>query len=159
MIDSWAIQSALTKGKALSKGQCSRKSLQPHFSSMQMEWNFNQETAYYVGIGAVFSTSCTACPGPLMAWIKWSLEAMQDGLHPVVGPFNNPLPKGSVWDKLQGQPLTPGQQRAMVWTLQGDHEMFSNILKLPHWRSCWSCDAQQPKTKKKACPPAKATRF
>ncbi len=27
MIGSWAIQSALTKGKALSKGQCSRKSL------------------------------------------------------------------------------------------------------------------------------------
>ena len=37
MIGSWAIQSALTKGKALSKGQCSRKSLQSHFSSMQME--------------------------------------------------------------------------------------------------------------------------
>lgn len=37
--------------------------------------------------------------------------------------------------------------------------MFSNILKLPHWRSqfcCWSCDAQQPKTKKKACPPGKS---
>ena len=97
--------------------------------------------------------------GPLMAWIKWSLEAMQDGLHPVVDPFNNPLPKGSVWDKLQGQALTPGQQRAVVWTLQGDHEMFANILKLPHWRSqfcCWSCDAQQPKTKKKACPAGKS---
>ena len=37
MAGSWAIQSALTKGKALSKGQCSRKSLQSHFSSMQME--------------------------------------------------------------------------------------------------------------------------
>ena len=97
--------------------------------------------------------------GPLMAWIKWSLEAMQDGLHPVVDPFNNPLPKGSVWDKLQGQALTPGQQRAVVWTLQGDHDMFANILKLPHWRSqfcCWSCDAQQPKTKKKACPAGKS---
>ena len=97
--------------------------------------------------------------GPLMAWIKWSLEAMQEGMHPVVDPFNNPLPKGSVWDRLQGQPLTPGQQRAVVWTLQGDHEMFSNILKLPHWRSqfcCWSCDAQQPQTKKKACPPGKS---
>ena len=55
MIGSWAIQSALTKGKALSKGQCSRKALQSHFSSMQMD--FKQGTAYYAGIG--FSTSCT----------------------------------------------------------------------------------------------------
>ena len=61
-----------------------------------------------------------------------------------------------------------GRNASYGWPLQqplakrvsvGEAEMFSNILKLPHWRSqfcCWSCDAQQPKTKKKARPPGKS---
>ena len=52
----------LDKRQGLVKRQCSRKSLQSHFSSMQMGSNFKQGTAYCAGIGAVFSTSCTACP-------------------------------------------------------------------------------------------------
>ena len=33
----------------------------------------------------------------------------------------------------------------MVWSIQGDHEFFSNVLGLPHWSShypCWECDAE-----------------
>lgn len=68
---------------------------------------------------------------PLMKYIKWSLESLQDGTHPSVGPDNEPLPKGSWLEKMAGQPLTPQNFRAVIWSIQGDREMFSNIIKLP----------------------------
>ena len=96
---------------------------------------------------------------PLMRWLKWSLEALQDGLHPCVGPDDEPLPKRFFFERLAGQPLTAAGHRAVVWSLQGDHEMFSNVLHLPHWNNefpCWECDCQRPLTKGAPCPDGKS---
>lgn len=96
---------------------------------------------------------------PLMKYIKWSLESLQDGFHPAVGPDQEPLPKGSLFEKLAGQPLTSDNYRAVVWSIQGDHEAYSNIWGLGHWASkfpCWECDCQQPLTKGEPCPPGKS---
>jgi len=57
-----------------------------------------------------------------------------DGL--VLGPT-------TLMGKLAGKPLSPGGFRVAVWCLEGDHEYFSNVLRLPHWASptmCWECD-------------------
>ena len=40
--------------------------------------------------------------------------------------------------------MSPGNHRGIIWSLQGDHEFFSNVVGLPHWQSnypCWECDA------------------
>ena len=45
---------------------------------------------------------------------------------------------------LAGQKIHPAGYRAYIWTIEGDHEFFSNNLKLPHWRChkmCWDCNA------------------
>ena len=91
---------------------------------------------------------------PIMQWVRWSLEALQEGLHPCFGPDNEPLPKGSIFEQLAGQPLTGRGYRAVLWSIQGDQEMYSNVLHLPHWNShncCHACDAQQPFIKGKPC--------
>ena len=96
---------------------------------------------------------------PIMSYIKWSFECLHEGDHPCFGPEGEPLPKGSVFEKLAGQPLTCQGHRAVIWSIQGDHEMYSNHLGLNHWNSqfcCWECDAQQPLTKGKPCPKGKA---
>jgi hypothetical protein len=39
-----------------------------------------------------------------------------------------------------------GGIKAVIWQLEGDHEYFSNVLKLPHWNRehfCWECLADQ----------------
>ena len=108
-----------------------------------------------------FPKSCTmeSTWTPIMKYIKWSLESLQDGFHPCVGPDNEPLPKGSMFDKLAGTPLTPQGFKGVVWSIQGDHEMYSLVLGLPHWNSkfpCWECDCQQPLTKGEPCPEGKS---
>lgn len=94
-----------------------------------------------------------------MKWLKWSLEALQDGIHPCVGPDGEPLPKGSVFERLAGESLTAAGHRAVVWSVQGDHEMYSNVLQLPHWNNqapCWECDCMRPLTKGEPCPAGKS---
>ena len=42
--------------------------------------------------------------------------------------------------------LIMGGWRAVIWQLEGDHDYFSNVLKLPHWRTehfCWDCKCNQ----------------
>ena len=82
---------------------------------------------------------------PIWKWLKWSFTALGKGLHPTVDPDGKPLEKGSIFYKLQGTSLHPQGYRACLWAVLGDHEFFSNVLKLPHWSShypCWECDAQ-----------------
>lgn len=58
-------------------------------------------------------------------------------------PDNHPL-KGGL-EKLKGQPLPPSGFQAVLRAVIGDHEYFSNVLKLPHWAShfpCRECGAQ-----------------
>ena len=35
--------------------------------------------------------------------------------------------------------------KGCIFSIQGDHEFYSNVLKLPHWAShypCWECDCE-----------------
>jgi hypothetical protein len=95
-----------------------------------------------------FPKSCTATDtwAPMMKWLVWSFKALLSGLHPDCDPDNRPLKKESVFYKYKGQQLAPGGYHGVLWSIQGDHEMFSNVLKLPHWRNfnpCWECDCTQ----------------
>ena len=121
---------------------------------------YSSLTSHFLIAG--FPKSCTIHDKtwkPLMDWILWSFEALQDGVHPSYGPDNGPLPKGSVFEKLAGQPLTQRGFRCCIWSVQGDQEMFSNILSLPHWNNyspCHECDCMQPMIKKEPCPAGKS---
>ena len=96
----------------------------------------------------LFPKSCTnqnTWP-PMMKYLVWSLKAMLDGKHPSLDPDGKPLQKGSIFYKMQGLDLVPGGYRGILWSIQGDNEMFANVLKLPHWashRPCWECDCTQ----------------
>ena len=40
-----------------------------------------------------------------------------------------------------------GSIKFCIWLLEGDHEHFSNCLRMPHWSSdkfCWECTAGKP---------------
>ena len=96
-------------------------------------------------IGAI-PKSCTASGtwSPLMQILVWSFNALLMGLHPSVDNFGNAFAKKSKFDLVKGQPLTHMGYRCVIWSIQGDHEFFSNTLGLPHWRRpspCWECDA------------------
>ena len=80
---------------------------------------------------------------PLMSELSWSLRALLDGKHPEKDNVGNALEKDSEHFLAKGLPLTPFGHRCVVWSLQGDHEFFSNVVGLPHWRNrfpCWECD-------------------
>ena len=80
---------------------------------------------------------------PLMSELSWSLRALLDGKHPEKDNVGNSLEKDSEHFLAKGLPLTPFGHRCVVWSLQGDHEFFSNVVGLPHWRNrfpCWECD-------------------
>lgn len=92
-----------------------------------------------------FPKSCTSDGtwSPIMRWITWSFKAMLEGVHPSADPDNKPLKRGSPFYTEKGKPLVPGFYKGIIWSVQGDHDMFSNVLKLPHWRNfqpCWECD-------------------
>ena len=97
---------------------------------------------------------------PIYKCIKWSFEALSKGKHPETGPDGEPLPKGM--EPWAGQPLVPGGYRAVIWSIQGDADFYSNTLKLPHWSSknpCWECDCQRPLTKGRRCPPGNSVKI
>ena len=127
-----------------------------------LTWNFGGLLSLENSLAAhllicSFPKSCTIDSTwvPIMKYMKLSFESLQDGFHPCVGPDNEPLPKGSMMEKLAGQPLTSQGFKAVLWSIQGDHEMYSNVLNLGHWKNmnpCWECNCQQPLTKGKPCP-------
>jgi len=100
---------------------------------------------------AAWPKSCTtkAKPGEPGTWevllqvICWSLQACFAGTHPDIGPFGEELPADM--KSLAGRPLVDGSDpRLTIWQILGDHEFFSNELKLPHWNChdvCWLCTA------------------
>ena len=94
-------------------------------------------------------------------WICWSFAALTKGMHPEVDPWNGPLPKGPMAE-LAGQPLTKGLHRGAIFSIQGDQEFISNVLKMPHWMNkhpCAECDCQRPVYKKELAPPGKSTKI
>ena len=104
---------------------------------------------------AVFPKSCTLpiTWNPIMKWLVWSFTALAKGIHPVLDPDDKPFSESFVFATLAGQPLTKGGFKGVLWSIQGDHEFFSNVLGLPHWTNlspCWECDAtrnEQPANK------------
>ena len=80
---------------------------------------------------------------PLWHWLAWSFDALQKGNHPSRDPDNKPLEKGSPFYPMRGEALAPGNMKAVIWSINGDQEFFSNVLGLPHWRNkmpCWQCN-------------------
>ena len=97
---------------------------------------------------SLFPKSCTNQNTwqPIMKYLVWSLTALLQGKHPSHDPDGRPLQKGSIFHDLQGLDLVAGGYRCILWSIQGDNEMFANVLKLPHWRNhrpCWECDCTQ----------------
>ena len=124
-------------------------------------WNWGGLLCQYHSLAAHFLVSAIpkACTtentwDPIMEWVTWSLEALLKGYHPEVGPKNEPLLKGSPFHALKGLPLTPGNYRAVVWAVQGGHDMYSNTLHLPHWNAaspCWDFGCKPPFSKGIPC--------
>jgi hypothetical protein len=83
---------------------------------------------------ASFPKSCTVPEtwDTMQEWICWSFAALQNGYHPSHDPWGKPLKKDSPFFLEKGKPLAKGL-RGVLWSIQGDHEFFSNPLKLPHW--------------------------
>lgn len=109
---------------------------------------------------ACFPKSCTTPStwDPIHQWLTWSFRALIAGKHPDTDPFGHALPKGTLFQKLQGKQLTPGGYRACIWNIQGDNEFYSNVVGLNHWQAaspCWECDCMQPVVKKSPCPKGK----
>lgn len=114
---------------------------------------------------AANAKSCTVpesatCPGtwrPVWVDLHWSYRNLALGYFQDTYADGTPCP-------LAGQNVHPLGYKFYIWTLQGDHEHFSNTLGLPHWRSnkiCWACDCdvqpiddqENPKTWKKLIAP------
>ena len=96
-------------------------------------------------LAAVFPKSCTSSTtwDNIWKWLAWSFTALLQGKHPEVDPDGLPFRPGSQFDLAKGKPLTSTSMKGVIWSIQGDHEFFSNKLKLPHWRNhmpCWECD-------------------
>jgi len=115
-----------------------------------MVWSFGCLLCLYNSLDshlllAVFPKICTSVDTwkPLTKWLVWSFTALLAGLHPTLDPDGNAIAEDSVFYPMRGKPLTPEGYSAALWSIQGDHEFFSNVLKLPHWRNqhpCWECD-------------------
>ena len=96
---------------------------------------------------ASFPKSCTVPEtwDTMQEWICWSFAALQNGYHPSHDPWGKPLKKDSPFFLEKGKPLAKGL-KGVLWSIQGDHEFFSNSLKLPHWASkspCWECSCSK----------------
>ena len=97
---------------------------------------------------ANFPKSCTdeRTWDSVMKWVRWSFEALQQGKHPSCDPDGVPFSPDSRFYAASGSLLHEKGYTATVWCLEGDHEYFSNVLKLPHWschKMCWECDADR----------------
>jgi hypothetical protein len=121
-----------------------------HTRDSLMVWSFGSMLNLFSSLDshvlmAMFPKSCTAQGtwDPVWKWLAWSFTALLYGKHPQLDPFGKPLEKGSPFYLARGQPLTCTGLRGVIWSIQGDHEFFANVLGLPHWRNampCWECD-------------------
>ena len=110
--------------------------------------NFNQETPCWCSALGPCSLRKTLLT-PTCSWLPFQSLAppKKHGhwvtCHPSLDPDGAPLAKESPFFAKMGQPLAMGW-KGVLWALQGDHEYFSHVLKLPHWRNhrpCWECNA------------------
>ena len=92
------------------------------------------------------SSTCNETWPKVWDYLHWSFECLAKGLHPTCDPYGKPLKQGDPLYEYAGEALTPQHWKAAVWNVIGDHEFFSNTLKLPHWAAkwpCWACDAHR----------------
>lgn len=97
---------------------------------------------------------------PLHDYIAWSFAALMKGKHPSTDPYGGELPEALA--AKAGLPLTAGNHRACIYSIQGDQEFMSNVLGLPHWQNkfpCAHCDCQRPVYKGIACPEGKSVKL
>ena len=95
---------------------------------------------------ASFPKGCptTSTFSPIWEWLLWSFTAHAKGFHPKEDPFGKPSKK-CIMAQLTRHPLQCQGFRAVVWSILGDNEFFSNTLLLPHWAGhfpCGNCDCQ-----------------
>ena len=72
-------------------------------------------------------------------------SSTSSGAPPNTWSLGKSLEKGFTLFPWKGKPLAHGL-KAVLWSIQGDHEFFSLHLKLPHWASkqpCWECNASK----------------
>ena len=98
---------------------------------------------------------------PMYELMRWSFEALLKGFHPTAGPNGEPVVKEfAKFAEDAGKPLFKGY-RAVIWSIQGDQDFYSNVLHLPHWNNkfpCFECDCQRPVFKKQPCPLGKSVK-
>jgi hypothetical protein len=94
--------------------------------------------------------------------MTWHISSVLTNLAPIDGGLMiAAMPKtctcpgtwGPMWDVIcagfivlqsgqkDGKPIADGW-KFVIWVLEGDHEHFANVLKLPHWNCnlfCWEC--------------------
>ena len=104
-----------------------------------MVWSWGSVLSLFSSLDSHFLMSCfpksctaTGTWEPVMKWLVWSFNALQKGRHPELDPDGNPLEKDSPFFLVKGTQLAPGGFRGVLWSIQGDHEFFSNVLQLPH---------------------------
>ena len=103
-------------------------------------------------LAATWPQSCTIDTGrghmsegtwwPILTWLSWSFTAIFEGTHPCKDPYGQEFPRGPLFEELAAFPLSETGHRGVVWSLEGDHDYFSNALRLPHWQNafpCWAC--------------------
>ena len=86
----------------------------------------------------------------LMKLIKWSLEALFEGVWPRRAPSGQEWPLGP--DRLKaGTPLAEGFY-GVLWSVQGDLDWYAKTLGMAHWRHhkpCWLCHCVNEETELK----------
>ena len=119
-----------------------------------MIWSFGSalvepapEASFYL---ASFVKSVTYSGGVFSTWktiwqvLKWSFQALWDGVHPSSDWEGVPFPPGHPLAAKAGSAI--GGYKFVIWNVLGDLEMFCNHLGLPHWNKlnlCWHCDAHK----------------
>ena len=93
------------------------------------------------------SSTCNETWPKVWDYLHWSFECLASGLHAATcDPYGKPLKQGDPLYEYAGEALTPQHWKSTVWNVIGDHEFFSNTLKLPHWAAewpCWACDTHR----------------
>lgn len=105
----------------------------------------SQDTSFLLAAFPKSATEKESTWKPVLEEMRWSFNVAMTGKHPSANAQNQKYPPGSVEAQKAGMPLTSGNFKLVVWSLQGDHDYFSNVLRLPHWNCdalCWACNTE-----------------
>jgi hypothetical protein len=122
-----------------------RDSLMVYSFGSLLSQGASQDTSFLLAAFPKSATDKHETWQPLLEEMRWSFTVAFSGKHPATNSAGQPYPEGSEEAQKAGTPLTEGGFRLVVWSLQGDHDYFSNVLGLPHWRNdalCWACNTR-----------------